>query len=60
LCLVYPAAIWTSIIFAVIGAWWFFLITGTTFDLMAWIGALVLIGVVVNNGIVLRINLFIL
>ena len=51
--LVFPAAIWTSIIFAVIGVWWFFLITGTTFDIMAWFGVLILIGVVVNNGIVL-------
>ncbi len=51
--LVFPGAIWTSIIFAVIGVWWFFLVTGTTFSLMAWIGILILIGVVVNNGIVL-------
>jgi len=51
--LVFPAAIWTSIIFAVVGVWWFFLITGTTFSIMAWIGVLILIGVVVNNGIVL-------
>lgn len=49
----YPAAIWSSILFAVVGVWWFFLLTGTTFSLMAWIGVLILIGVVVNNGIVL-------
>jgi HAE1 family hydrophobic/amphiphilic exporter-1 len=49
----YPVSIWTSIIFAVIGVWWFFLITGTAFSLMAWIGILILIGIVVNNGIVL-------
>lgn len=49
----FPISIWTSIIFAVIGVWWFFLITGTTFSLMAWIGILILIGIVVNNGIVL-------
>lgn len=56
--LLFPAAIWTSIIFAVIGVWWFFMITGTIFSLMAWIGVLILMGVVVNNGIVLidRIN----
>jgi HAE1 family hydrophobic/amphiphilic exporter-1 len=56
--LIFPAAIWTSIIFAVIGVWWFFMITSTTFSLMAWIGVLILMGVVVNNGIVLidRIN----
>lgn len=51
--LIYPGAIWTSIIFAIIGVWWFFLLTGTTFDIMAWFGVLILIGVVVNNGIVL-------
>lgn len=51
--IVLPAAIWTSIIFAVVGVFWFFLITGTTFSLMALIGILILIGVVVNNGIVL-------
>jgi HAE1 family hydrophobic/amphiphilic exporter-1 len=51
--LIFPAAIWTSIIFAIVGVWWFFLITSTTFYLMAWIGVLILIGVVVNNGIVL-------
>ena len=51
--LVFPAAIWTSILFAIVGVWWFFMITSTTFSLMAWIGVLILIGVVVNNGIVL-------
>ena len=48
-----PAAIWSSIIFAVVGVFWFFLITNTTFSVMAWIGILILIGIVVNNGIVL-------
>ena len=47
------AAIWSSIIFAVVGVFWFFLITNTTFSVMAWIGILILIGIVVNNGIVL-------
>jgi HAE1 family hydrophobic/amphiphilic exporter-1 len=51
--LIHPAAIWTSIVFAVVGVFWFFLLTSTTFSLMAWIGILILIGVVVNNGIVL-------
>lgn len=51
--LVYPAAIWTSIIFAIIGTFWFFWMTGTTFSMMAWIGVFILIGIVVNNGIVL-------
>ena len=51
--LVFPAAIWSSILFAIIGVWWFFLMTGTTFSIMAWIGVLILMGVVVNNGIIL-------
>lgn len=51
--LAYPAAIWTSILFAVVGVFWFFLATGTNFSIMAMIGILILIGVVVNNGIVL-------
>lgn len=51
--LIFPAAIWSSILFAIVGVYWFFLITSTTFSVMAWIGVLILIGVVVNNGIVL-------
>ena len=51
--LIFPAAIWTQIIFAVVGVYWFFLITGTTMSIMGMIGILILIGVVVNNGIVL-------
>lgn len=51
--LIHPAAIWISILFAVVGVFWFFLATGTTFSIMAWIGVLILIGIVVNNGIVL-------
>jgi HAE1 family hydrophobic/amphiphilic exporter-1 len=50
---VFPFAIWTQILFAAVGVYWFFLITGTTMTLMALIGILILIGVVVNNGIVL-------
>ncbi len=51
--LIYPLSMICTIIFSVIGVFWFFLITGTTFTLMAMIGILILIGVVVNNGIVL-------
>ena len=51
--LMHPFGIWTSILFAIVGVFWFFLMTGTTFSIMAWIGILVLIGVVVNNSIVL-------
>jgi HAE1 family hydrophobic/amphiphilic exporter-1 len=51
--LVFPAGIWSSIIFAVVGVYWFFMFTATTMSVMGMIGILILIGVVVNNGIVL-------
>jgi HAE1 family hydrophobic/amphiphilic exporter-1 len=41
------------VVFAVVGALWLFLLTGTPVNLMAFIGAVILIGIVVNNGIVL-------
>jgi HAE1 family hydrophobic/amphiphilic exporter-1 len=50
---VYPISIITSIGFSVIGVFWFFMLTGTTFTFMATIGIMILVGVVVNNGIVL-------
>ena len=42
-----------SIVFSILGVFLFFAITGTTFSFMASIGIMILIGVVVNNGIVL-------
>jgi HAE1 family hydrophobic/amphiphilic exporter-1 len=51
--ILYPSSIITSILFAVVGVYWFFLLTGTNFSLMAMIGILILMGIVVNNGIVL-------
>ena len=42
-----------SILFSVFGVFLFFAATGTTFSFMASIGIMILIGVVVNNGIVL-------
>jgi hydrophobic/amphiphilic exporter-1 (mainly G- bacteria), HAE1 family len=48
-----PSAIITGIFFSFVGVFWFFLFTGTTLSFMAMIGMLVLMGVVVNNGIVL-------
>jgi len=48
-----PTAIITGIFFSFVGVFWFFFATGTTFSFMAMIGMLVLMGVVVNNGIVL-------
>ena len=51
--LIHPLAIIMAIPFAIVGVFWFLLITGTPFNIMAQIGLLILMGVVVNNGIVL-------
>ncbi|MBS0212891.1 MAG: efflux RND transporter permease subunit [Proteobacteria bacterium] len=51
--LLFPAAILSGVLFSVFGVYWLFWITGTTFTIMSFIGILVLMGVVVNNGIVL-------
>ncbi|MCL2914327.1 efflux RND transporter permease subunit [Shewanella corallii] len=51
--LLLPSAIITSILFAITGVFWALLFTGTPMEVMAMIGILVLMGVVVNNGIVL-------
>lgn len=51
--LMYPTSILACILYGIVGIFWFFMITGTTFDLMAMIGILILMGIVVNNGIVL-------
>jgi HAE1 family hydrophobic/amphiphilic exporter-1 len=48
-----PFAILLSILFALPGAAWVLGVTGTPFNLMSQIGLLILMGVVVNNGIVL-------
>ena len=49
----FPSSIITSIFFGFVGVFWFFFVTGTTFSFMAMIGILILMGIVVNNGIVL-------
>ncbi|MDZ7714675.1 MAG: efflux RND transporter permease subunit [Balneolaceae bacterium] len=49
----FPSSIISSIFFGIIGVFWFFFLTGTTFSFMAMIGILILMGIVVNNGIVL-------
>lgn len=51
--LLFPICVYTTILFSVLGIFFFFAITGTTFNIMAGIGAMILVGVVVNNGIVL-------
>ncbi|MCE9582964.1 MAG: efflux RND transporter permease subunit [Planctomycetes bacterium] len=55
---VLPFSALASIPFAFVGVYWFLWMTHTTLDLMGMIGIVVLIGVVVNNAIVLidRIN----
>lgn len=55
--LIYPAAILTTFVFSVFGVFWLFWLTGTTFSIMAAIGILILMGVVVNNGIVMIVHI---
>jgi len=50
---VYPMSIITSIFMAIVGVIWLLFVTRTTVTLMAFIGVQILIGVVVNIGIVL-------
>lgn len=49
----HPFAIMISLPFALVGVASFLYVTNTPFSMMAWIGSMVLIGIVVNNGIVL-------
>ncbi|MDV3255976.1 MAG: efflux RND transporter permease subunit [Lysobacter sp.] len=51
--LLFPSAIMSCVLFSVFGVFWLFWLTGTAFSVMAFIGILVLMGVVVNNGIVM-------
>jgi multidrug efflux pump subunit AcrB len=56
--LVLPTAVLTSLVFSFTGVFWAFLFTGNSMTVMGMIGMLILMGIVVNNGIVLvdRIN----
>jgi hydrophobic/amphiphilic exporter-1 (mainly G- bacteria), HAE1 family len=49
----HPLSILISVVFSIVGVLWTFLIWPTTFTVMAFIGIMILMGVVVNNGIVL-------
>lgn len=49
----FPIAILGTIVFSIMGVFWAFWLSGTTFSIMASIGILILMGVVVNNGIVM-------
>jgi HAE1 family hydrophobic/amphiphilic exporter-1 len=51
--LIDPMVIMGCIPFALLGVFWLMILTSTPFNLMAVIGMVILIGVVVNNGIVL-------
>ncbi|MCA9320982.1 MAG: efflux RND transporter permease subunit [Planctomycetes bacterium] len=50
--LLLPLAVFTTIPFALLGAWWTLSLTRTSLDFVGMIGAIVLIGIVVNNAIV--------
>ncbi|WP_423186064.1 efflux RND transporter permease subunit [Alishewanella sp. d11] len=56
--LLLPNAVIGSLLFSFVGVFWTFWLTGTGLEVMGMIGMLVLMGIVVNNGIVLvdRIN----
>jgi len=48
-----PLAVLFSVPFAFVGVYWMLWATGTTFEMMAGIGLVILVGIVVNNAIVL-------
>ncbi|MBL8858194.1 MAG: efflux RND transporter permease subunit [Planctomycetes bacterium] len=48
-----PVSVLFTIPFAIVGSYWTLFLTGTAMDSIAWIGVIILVGVVVNNGIVL-------
>ncbi len=56
--LLLPMAVLTSLIYSFTGVFWAFLLTNNAMTVMGMIGMLILMGIVVNNGIVLvdRIN----
>jgi len=49
----HPLVVMSCVPFAAVGVVWFMLATFTPFNIMAMIGMVILIGIVVNNGIVL-------
>ncbi len=56
--LLLPTAVITSLLFSFTGVFWALFVTGTSMSIMSMIGMLILMGIVVNNGIVLvdRVN----
>ena len=51
--MLYPLVVMGTVPFASLGVFWLMMLSGTPFNMMAMIGVVILIGVVVNNGIVL-------
>ena len=51
--LIYPVVVMFTVPFALLGVFWLMMATGTPFNMMAMIGMVILVGIVVNNGIVL-------
>ena len=51
--LLYPVGVIGTVPYASLGVFWLMMATGTPFNIMAMIGMVILIGIVVNNGIVL-------
>ncbi len=51
--LLLPFSVMFTVPYAIVGAFWTLYATGTTMDSVGWIGVIILVGVVVNNGIVL-------
>ncbi|MCB1151599.1 efflux RND transporter permease subunit [bacterium] len=51
--LLHPLVVMACVPFASVGVFWIMMATGTPFNMMAMIGMVILIGIVVNNGIVL-------
>ncbi len=50
---VLPISVLFTIPYAVVGSYWTLWLTGTAMDSVGWIGIIVLVGVVVNHGIVM-------
>ena len=48
-----PLSVIVSIPFAFLGVFWLLYLTGTAYDIMSMIGTVILVGIVVNNAIVL-------
>lgn len=51
--LLLPVSVMFTVPYAIVGSFWTLYATGTTMDSVGWIGIIILVGVVVNNGIVL-------